>query len=478
MTRKKVSLDPERKFIINLIVSDRFCKEIIPLVRPQYFQTSYAREICKWCAEYYSQFEKAPSVDIKSIYHSKRGTINDEETKDEVSFFLASISKQYEELTPNNIEFEITEAVKFLKIRAIEILNNNLSDAIIENNPDKGEQALSNFKRVEKQLGQGIDLLKDTQAVVNAFIKDDNIVIQFPGALGRVIQPIARGDFVSFFGPAKRGKSHWLWYSAELAMSQQCKVLLFTLEMTEHAIVRRAWPALTGKPIETRSIQSAKFVANDEGKFEVVQRERVKEGIGVESETIEYFQKKLKRIYRKGAIKIIFPTEALNIEGIECTLDNLYYYENWKPDVIVIDYADYMVPSKGFKSSDTRSTIGNIWQGLRQLSIHRNIAIVTASHTAKITFDTDIKTSHASEDIRKINNVTMAIGLNQTNKEKELNIMRVGLMEIREGRKISEQAVVTQCLDLGRPCLDSRMRSEVVLTPEKEDDGYDRKKRE
>ncbi len=174
----------------------------------------------------------------------------------------------------------------------------------------------------------------------------------------------------------------------------------------------------------------------------------------------------------------MFPTEPLSCAGVEMILDNLYYYENYSPDMVVIDYADYMIPDHNFKNNDNRNIINNIWTGLRRLALKKNIAIVTASHTAKVTFDTDIKTSHASEDIRKINNVTMAIGLNQTIKEKEKNIMRVGLMEIREGRKTSEQAVVLQCLDLGRPCIASKMRNEVQFDAEENEEKqqYARKK--
>jgi hypothetical protein len=50
-------------------------------------------------------------------------------------------------------------------------------------------------------------------------------------------------------------------------------------------------------------------------------------------------------------------------------------------------------------------------------------------------------------------------------------------MEVREGRHISDQAVCLQCLDLGRPCIDSRMKKEVIGYENKNEEkrGYKRK---
>lgn len=479
MIRKKLNADAERKLIINLITDNHFCKEILPLVDSRYFTIPYAREIAKWVAEYFQQFEKAPGRDIKSIYHHKRATLHDDEVKDAVSVFLASVSAEYETLEPNNIDYEIQTAKTFLKVRSLDVLKNTLETAILENNPEKGEQALANYKRVETISGQGVNILKDAKKIAEALTKENDVLLTFPQALGQLLPPICRSDFVAYFGPAKRGKSFWLWYTSELGMQQQCKVLYITLEMSEHGIIKRSWPSLTGIPNHDRVVHSAYFEKDDDSElFTITQKERLRRGNDPSVDDIEKMQKKLRRMYRKGNVEIMFPTEPLSCAGVEMILDNLYYYENYSPDMVVIDYADYMIPDHNFKNNDNRNIINNIWTGLRRLALKKNIAIVTASHTAKVTFDTDIKTSHASEDIRKINNVTMAIGLNQTIKEKEKNIMRVGLMEIREGRKTSEQAVVLQCLDLGRPCIASKMRNEVQFDAEENEEKqqYARKK--
>lgn len=441
-------------------------------MRSQFLKTPYSKLVFSWVNDYFTQFSEAPQRHIKDIYlNNKLSLQDDEETKDAISIFLQSISKEYENNDIGNIEFEIKNAIHYLKLQALELLKDQITDTIASNDPTKAEQLISNFKRVEKPTGQGIDLLHDHNKILEALTKEHNEIIAFPGAVGTIIPPICRGDFMSFFGPAKRGKSFWLWYSAEIAMSQGNKVIYIPLEMNDTTIIKRCWPSITGQPLYTRIVHSAHFEENEDGKFTIEQDEKKMEGVNLNN--IEDMQKKLRRLYRKGRIKII-PMVSATVQMIESVCDNLYYYENFVPDTIIIDYADYM--EAGGKYTDNRDRINKIWKGLRDFANERNIAVITASHTEKKTFESDIKTSQASEDIRKINHVTLAVSLNATDKENHDNIIRLGMMEVREGRHIADQAVVLQCLDLGRPCVDSRMRKEVIgYNKNEEKTNYKRK---
>jgi hypothetical protein len=441
------------------------------MIRPAYLKASYSREIHKWVEKFYSEFSSAPKQHIKDIYlNNKLSLQDDEETSDNISVLLQSLSKSYEESENINISFEITQCVNYLKIRSAELLKEQLEDAISVNDANKIETIVSNYKRVERPTGQGTDILKDTDKIKNALSNEKTNLFTFPGALGELIGPIARGEFACFFGPAGRGKSQWLWYTAETAMKVGCKVLFFTLEMTEDEILKnRAWPSMTGNPKYSKEVSSAYFELDEStNKYKIEQKEEYKETTNIDD--VDKIQKKLRRLYRSGGIKIVFPSDSLTVEDIDTTLNNLYYYENYIPDIVIIDYADYMAPSKGFKSNEYRHTINNVWKGLAGLRLKKNIAIITASHTEVSTFNTDIKINHSSEDKRKNNHISIGIALNQTETEQDTNIMRIAMTKMREGRKTSNQAVCLQCLDLGRPCIDSKMAKEVV--------GYDKKSEE
>lgn len=473
-------MDNELAILIHCIANDRFLKEVLPIIRPQYFKLSYSRIIFSWIDEFYTNFSCAMKKNITDVYKQKCVMLqeDDSEANDEIKLFLTNLSNRYDEYDEaTNIDFLVKKATEYLNTRSLEVLEEKIKDALLSNDIAKAQNEIANYKRVEKPTGQGVDLLKDTDKIVSALTNEHDVLFAYPGAVGELAGTVNRGDFVSFFGPSGRGKTQVLWWNAELAMAGGCKVLFFTLEMTENEIIKsRAIPSLTGAPKTSKVIKSATFVMDEvSGKYNIIQKEQYKEG--VDPDNTFNLQKKLKRLYRKGNIKIIFPPDTLTVTNIESTLDNLYYYENYLPDVVIIDYADYMAPSKGFKNAEYRHVLNDIWKGLSDLRLKRNIAIITASHTEVKTFNADVLISHASEDKRKVNHITMGIGLNQTEKEHDDNIMRMGIIKLREGRKTSKQAVCLQCLDVARPCIASKMRDDVNMkeyspVPEKTGNNY------
>jgi hypothetical protein len=470
MTITKPSNDAERRFIINLITDDRFCKEIIPLINKKYFSSIYAREISSWVIEYYQQFLRAPKKDIQDIYYSKKSSIEDEETVDLLKKFLSSISKEYSESNINNIDYEIKNAIKFLKLRSLELLKNSISDSIDDKEPTKGEAALANFKRVEKPLGQGVSLLHDSQKVIDAFMDEDEVMFQFPGALGQVAGKMCRGDFVSFLAPMKRGKTWYLWYVAETALYHHHKIIFFTLEMTENQIIKRSWRSLVGQP-KYKSTITIPYFEKEGNKSIILSKEEEREGL--DPSKIEDLQKRFRRKFRKGDVRIIsLPTKSASVSDLNVHLDNMEYYENFIPDVIIIDYADILIAEKSFKG-EYRHQLDNIWSSLRKMAQERNCLVVTASQTEKGTFKKDVDEASAAEDIRKIAHITSGLALNQTREEKKRGILRISQVVAREEPGAFDQAVVLQCLDIGRPCIDSRLKNDVELNKVDNDEGGD-----
>jgi len=856
------------------------------MLSPKLLESSYAKLVSKWICEYFKEFSTAPSKDIKSLYYSKKESVIDNEDADEIAVFLANLSKNWEQATVNNVEFEIKAAKKYLKLRALEVLKEDIEDAIATNDPLKGEQALSNFKRIEDFSGQGVSLLKDSQKVMDAFMSEDEILFKLPGALGEVVGNICRGDFLALLAPMKRGKCasgstqvllqsgelmplsevvarkekhimalnnqkklvpvevcewwhngikpvykittrtgrettitanhpllafdrgwksiddglsigdyiaaprnipvfgvqsipedhvkliaylladggltastptytkhdpemmadivhiaeslgdtvhyaqghtiyiskgnhkagpsntsalllhygipkgksidknippiiftlnryliklflqtlfsgdgsihsggveystgnevfirqvqhlllrfgivsritssyingvhYWklvirdseyvlkylheigfigkkqkradelhkkfaeqasrsyldtipyhfrkslaikmkaapydpcfdtilnvpgvswnisrdyleranielddpevsellnadilwdrivsikymgkeetfdlsvpalhnfiaddicvhntwyLWFIAEMGMVFGFKVVFFTLEMTERQIVRRAWRSILGKPKETKTVSIPRFVKDEDSEEEKYSiQTRQKEITGVDPSKIEMQQKQLHRRFRKGAIRIIQIPKSSTVETLKATLDNLNYYENFVPDMLVLDYADLLSPSAKLKSNEYRHVLNDIWSSLRDMAIEKNIAMISASQTEKSTFIKDIGAENAAEDIRKIAHVTCALALNQTKDEAKQGIMRIAQVVAREDAQCFEQAVVLQNLDCGKAYLDSRLRSQVLLKKDIEEengtDSYKRKPRD
>ena len=297
MNRKKIDLSEERQIVINLIVSERFLKEIIPILNIKYFSSYYAQLVSSWCIEYYQEYKDAPGKNIQKIYEQKKQTIRGEEESELVRDFMISINKEWQQIQEiHNIDYSIRAAIKYLKIRSLEILKENLEIAIIEADPLKGEQYISNYSKIEHGREESISLLHDTKEVQEAFLQEDEILFSFPGKLGEVVGNFLRGDLVSFLGVAKSGKTWWLWYIAKVAMSEGWRVLFVTLEMPRRQMIRRAWQSMVGSPKKNKEVTIPEFIdiekSEDKTKSEIKIKKEERKGVKIEE--IKTKQKKFR----------------------------------------------------------------------------------------------------------------------------------------------------------------------------------------
>lgn len=469
MKRTKIDLSPERNIVTNMIVSERFLKEILPVFRLDLMASQYTRTVASWILEYYERFKTAPEKNIQDIYFSKKKQIQDSEDAENVADFLEGLSEEYEEVAIHNVEYAISQSIHYLKIRSLEVLKERLEHAISEDNALQGEKEVSDFTRVEKPMGEGVNILLDHSKVVTAFLEEHELLFEFPGAAGQVAGRLNRGDFLSFLAPMKRGKTHAMWWAAETAATAGNRVVFFTLEMTENQMVRRAWQSLRARPRKTTKVQIPFFeqvLVSGEEKFVIKIREEEREGI--DTMRVKDDQTVFRRMFRNGEIRIISAWGA-TVEDLSAHLDNLQYYENYIPDVIIVDYADIISPSRGFRG-EYRHTLDDIWKKLRRMAQERSCGVITASQSERSTLTGEVSETSVSEDIRKLAHVTSMVGLNQSKQEKERGILRLSQLAVREGRQSFTQAVLLQSLDIGKFMVDSKLKEAVLFDDEDDED--------
>ena len=133
---------------------------------------------------------------------------------------------------------------------------------------------------------------------------------------------------------------------------------------------------------------------------------------------------------------------------------------NFIPDVIIIDYADLLIPDR---SRDERADQNEIWKGLRNLSQEARggklpLVLTVTQTDAKAYGRYLLKLDNFSEDKRKYSHVTAMYGLNQDpdGREKAVGIMRINPLVLREGDFNNTEVVhVLQSIRRGMPCLGS-----------------------
>lgn len=456
--RKKVDLSEERRILTHMIISTEFLRQVQGIAEPVLFESPYVRQISSWVWEYYDRIGSAPGRDIEDLYRKKKNTIRDEEETELIAEFLNGLSDDVVPLT--NIDYAVISATEYFRIRNLCIHRDKILTAIEQKNPGAGEHEIATFKKVETDRSSGIDLLKDAATIIQAYENRDEQLFSFPGALGEHIGVFNRGDFVSFLGRPKVGKTWSLLYTAHRSVLMGYRTMYFSLEMVKNSIVRRAWQSFRGIPRASKKVSLPYFTReNEEDKWSIDYREEIREGAESELTKISELQKG----YRQQIMGTfqIFPmqTNTTTFSDIKNIIDNCIYYDNFVPDVIVIDYADIM---KMEVKGETRNQLDDLWKKLRGLAQELNCLVVTASQVNRSGNKGDVTLSHVAEDFRKGGHVTHMIALNKEPEEEEKGIMRWSKILDREGPFFRDQVVVLYSYEIGRAYLDSRKRSEVA----------------
>lgn len=457
MKTTKISLEPERQIITNLIVSDEFCKKILPIIVFKNMKSPYARTVGPWIKDYYDHYKESPKTLIQNIFAQRKGSIDDEQF-DSIAEFLSSLSKAYDEVSDiHNIAYQVENAVTYLKIRSLELLKENIETAIASNNPVKAEAQVANYSRVGIPSGDSFSVLDDKAGIIEAFTKENEVVFSFLGAAKEVLAPVMRGDLCGYIGKPKGQKTTALLHTAEVAAMHGCRVLFFSLEMREEQIRRRIWQSLNACPIKDNIISMPYFEEIGENSFRVDTKMEHKKGIDLS--TISSKQRSLKTMFNGGDIRFITtPRFSASIEDVIYHLDNLMYYENYIPDVLIIDYADILKPSTTVMKDEYRQRLNDIWMKLAALAQERNISVWTATQTNRSGLHGDIELESIAEEFRKIAHASMLIAINQNKAERDQNVLRLkALVKRDDAINNDDEVVVLQQLKIGRFYLDSKL---------------------
>jgi hypothetical protein len=456
--RRRVQTDEEKDIVTGLITSTDYLKQVYTFCDQKLLTVGYARTVAAWCLEYFHEYQQAPFSDIKAIFEREKEKSLDSDTAQNIESFLENLNDQYEDTT-YNVDFQVNKALNYFKGLALDLLMERVRAARLQGHYAEAEALLKQFQKVEKNKSKGVEVWTDTEAIARTIHKSREEIFSFPGAMGQIIRPFRRKDFVAVVGPSKRGKSWLLIEIAFLAAVCGYNVVFYSFEMTEEDILMRLYQRITGllepsKDSDRGTIHLPYFGNEYDATGQPGMKTEVRKRL-----TVEEVEKRLagiRQVVRESKFKLeCAPANSMSVPDVNISLDNMEYYDNFIPDVIVSDYADITAPER---QQDKRHQIDETWQGYRAISQKRNCLVVTASHSNKATFDRNVRQGDMAEDYRKLHHVTWAGALNQTEEEIDQGVMRLSVIADRFNRyNPNTEALMTQCFDIGRFYLDSRV---------------------
>ncbi len=507
----------ERRIITGLIISTEYIALIRKIWDSALLESSTFRRMANWCIEFYDEYQEAPGIEIESIFLKQTKNEKKEHIKD-LENLLASLSDDYEREDKFNVPYLIDQTVQYFDERSLRAFIEGIEDDLDGGDIIQAKINALSYTSAMGIEKKDIDLShKDVlQNIERAFNITNQPVVKYSRQLGQFLNDqLIRGGFVSFMAPEKRGKTFLLLDIAMRASRQGANVAFFQAgDMTEDQQLKRICIYLAKKSDKERysgkmyepvrdciynqldtcdkkvrecefgvfETETEKYLRREVTKEELIEAYKENKDYATCYNCSDYWKKKWGAVWLKEVdtgnpldvnlakkeVEKFFiknnrrfrlsshPTKTLKVSEIESILDLWERQDSFVADLILIDYADILAPES---SMDFRHQENDKWMLLRAMSQRRHALVISPTQSDAASYKRDtIQQDNFSEDKRKYAHVTAMYGLSQDRKgrEKELGIMRINEILIREGDfSVGNQVHVLQNLSRGQFSLSS-----------------------
>lgn len=503
----KIDNDVEKRIVTGMIVSTQFLRDVRQIYRPDLMAIPYARQVAQWCVDHYERYEQAPGRDIAEIFEGcrRQGMAGDHANL--IEDFLAGLSDDYEhaEAGKFNAKFLLDEAERRFEARNQELLVLDIKALHMKGDYQGAADLINGYNRVQGQQAVGCEPLTDMEGWQRAFDDDNSLeLFQLPGALGELVGPIVREDFIGILAPEKRGKT---WRAMDIAirgLRAGCNVAYFDAgDMSEDQWKRRLGTRITGQspkywgrmlsPVldcrlsqedlcRRRERRSRRGCMEDIVVDGVLKRRRLrfedasgyqpctechkdrpKEFFGavwyeeIETERLDWRQayeagKRFAERSRKRLKLSCHANSTLTVAGMRAQLDRWRREDGFVADLVIADYFDIFAPEDN-KTNEERLIHDRRWKAGRRLTQELHCALVTPTQADAPSYDQrSLRLKNFSESKTKYAHVTKFLALNQTDDEKRDGVMRIATLIAREEDfDVKREVVVGQNLRLGQP---------------------------
>lgn len=415
------------------------------------FNLSWADLIGSWCVNHANKYGNPPGNNIVRIYEDWADTTTaDDEVIESIEKFLRSIS---DVKLDSDSDYYLDVAGKlFNKIR-IEAEVEKAKLDLDNGKVDAAQHRLINIQKVNLGKGSYVEPAAELDLWADSFSnKRIRPLVTYPGDLGKLIgDSFHRSALYSFMAPDKTGKTTWLIDLAYRAVRKRNRVVFFdTGDSTQEEVLSRIACRVTKKAEWSQKFNLPIDWTKDELKTKECQLELV--------DSIEGWNKFRKLCKSKDAFRLAcYDNSSMSVNDLDSVLAD-WERAGWKPDVVVIDYADILAPPNGHK--DSLDQIDETWKSLRRMSQRRNCLVVTATQSSASIYGKEDKLlgrQHFSGRKTKLAHVNGMIGINVTSDEKKRGVARINWIVRRRGRSNEKECVyVAGCAPICNPAILSK----------------------
>ena len=497
----------ERRIVTGMVLSTDYLRIIQPFLKTELLESAMPRLLAEWCMEYFKKYNRAPGKDIEGIYTAKLRDGLDKDHAEAIELLLESLSDEYSR-TKFNVDYLLDQTRKYLSERHLQKHVDSIRAELQSGSLTEAEKLASGFATITKESPNVEDPFTP-EAIMDIFSAGEESLIHFGKALGELWDDqFTRDSFVVLLGREKIGKSMLLLEIAMRGLMEGCNVAFFQAgDMTAKQQKRRICMWLAQKSDKERYCGELHVPIVDCLNSQTMKCPKGQSSIGVliEQDGSVLSHEKLMNAFtdcpdyipcRNNVCKERRPTiwfrirkeveplnvitsrrvvhkfrqrfprqfklatysnETLTISEIRSLLDTWEQQENFIPDICLIDYIDILAPDSDTRREDHRHQEDKKFQRARRLSEERHCLVVTVTQADAASYKQELLgMENFSESKTKHAHVTAEFGLNQTEEEKKIGLMRINSIVVREGDFDRRKVVrILQRLQMGKPLLGS-----------------------
>lgn len=413
------------------------------------FDSPAANLIGQWCVDHLRCYGTPPNGRIRSIAADWAEKVRpSDETVQSIEALIGSLREPSASDAPYLLDLA-TRYINRVRVRqAIEEAEEEL---------DRGDVAsaigrLASVGRLDFVGSSCVKPEEDFEAWVEAFDQERHKqLIRYPGVLDAFLgTSMVRGGLVAFMGPDKSFKSYMLLDAAYRAARWRSRVAYFEVgDLSRAEVLLRLGCRAARLPKRKGVIRYPVSVDEDSGS---VEWKELNLPAVDEVEAMQAFRRLCR--HRGGLLRLsCHANSSISVQGICSTLRDWATSDGWRPDVVVIDYADILAPPTGHR--DVLDQIDETWKQLRRLSQEHDCLVLTATQTSALAYQSDgtlLTKRHFGGRKTKLAHATAVIGLNVGPGDRARGIIRFNYI-VRRAERYTESGCVAAvgCIELSNP---------------------------
>jgi len=435
-----VSQSIQDSFCYLAITDTKFLQAARRSIKPQYFSSQVTEDIISICYSYFDQFGVAPDAH----FHDELARFLQDKTDEKKDLYIKYLTKLQSINKPNQA-YIISRINNFVQAREFEKAAVNFIKLAKAGDYEKAKQIMTSAIRsgiAKEEVG-----LKYLECKTPTYYESESgneylMGTGFKTLDKKLPRGLRRTDFLLIEGGYK-GKKSWSCVSfGREGLIHGLKVLHITHELSLEETEMRYDRQLGGM---TSYNKDPVIIENIDSEGNLISTEKI---IADSVFDISKVMRARKRIARFGGELIIkkYPMGHCTMDEIIRYLDYLEAYEDFIPDVVINDYIEKMKLPK----MERRDAINDYYMLSKGIADDRKLLMITVSQVTRDALQKrTLGQKDAAEDIRKIGNADMVLGISQTKTQSIENRMQCTVMANRHGVQDIGCVFATN-LDLGQ----------------------------